>query len=152
MELQTLTNPELIFPELPGTDRVSALRALAERVAYEGNSLDSHEIYEKLLEREDLGSTCIGRGVAVPHCKVKRLDRVVVAIGVLKEGIDYGASDGTPVRLLFLVLSPENSPAEHLKSLAAISKWVQGDSHVERILEQPDRESILDLLQETEPA
>lgn len=150
MELQALTRPELIFPELPGTDRVSVLWAMAERVATEDGTLDAHQIFEKLLEREELGSTSIGCGVAVPHCKVKHLERVVVAIGVLNQGIEYDTKDGAPVRLLFLVLSPESAPAAHLKSLAAISKWVQGDSHVERILEQPDRDRILTMLREEE--
>ena len=105
-------------------------------------------MHEKLLERENLCSTGVGNGVAIPHCKVKKLDRVVIAIAVLQEAVEFGASDGRLVRLLFLVLSPEKSPAAHLQSLAAISKWIQADSHVERMLEQPDRESILDLLRQ----
>lgn len=146
MELATLTGPELIFPELEGTDRTSALLALSERIVEQGIVSDANQLHQKLLEREGLCSTGVGDGVAVPHCKVKKLGRVVVAIGVLREAIEFGASDGKPVRLLFLVLSPEKEPAAHLKSLAAISKWIQADSHVQRILEQPDRESILDLL------
>ena len=102
-------------------------------------------------EREELGSTGIGSGVAIPHCKVERLEEVIVAIGILDEAIEFGASDGLPVRLLFLVLSPESSPAAHLKSLAAISRWVQADSHVERILEEPSRDFILELLSEVAP-
>lgn len=146
MELGALTRPELIFPDLAGSDQASALWAFAEAVAAEEVITDAHQVYEKLLEREELGSTGIGNGVAIPHCKVKRLTEVVVAIGILGEAVEFGASDGLPVQLLFLVLSPENAPAAHLKSLAAISRWVQADSHVERILEQPDRRFILELL------
>lgn len=145
MELASLTRAELIFPELGGTDQASALWALSERMAQKGIVNDAHQLYEKLLEREELCSTGIGEGVAIPHCKVKKLDRVIVAVGILREGVEFGASDGLPVRLLFLVLSPEKSPAAHLKSLAAISKWVQTDSHIEQILRQPDRQSILNL-------
>ncbi|MFQ5527798.1 MAG: PTS sugar transporter subunit IIA [Thermoanaerobaculia bacterium] len=148
MELEGLTRPELIFPSLAGSDQASALWALAESMAKAGVIADAHRVYEKLLEREELGSTGIGDGVAIPHCKVKRLEEVVVAVGILGEAVDFGASDGLPVRLLFLVLSPEKSPAAHLKSLAAISRFVQADSHVQRILERPERDFILELLRQ----
>ncbi len=152
MELSTLTRPELIFPELPGSDRASVLFAFSECMVEQGIVSDARELHRKLLERESLCSTGVGNGVAIPHCKVKKLDRVVIALAILQEAVEFGASDEQAVRLLFLVLSPEKSPAAHLKSLAAISKWVQADAHVERILEQPDRESILDLLrQPTQP-
>lgn len=149
MELATLTRPELIFPDLPGGDRSSALLALAERMVEEGVVSDTQQLHAKLLERERLCSTGVGDGVAIPHCKIKKLDQVVVAIGVLAQPIEFGASDGKPVRLLFLVLSPEKSPAAHLQSLAAISKWIQADARVEKILEHPDREAIFALLEES---
>lgn len=148
MELEGLTRPELIFPGLAGTDQASALWAFSLSLAEAGAIRDPQHVYEKLLEREELGSTGIGSGVAIPHCKVEHLDEVLVAIGVTREAIEFGATDGLPVRLFFVVLSPEKAPAAHLKSLAAISRWVQSDSHVERILERPDRSAILDLLRE----
>ncbi len=151
MELSTLTRPELIFPELPGSDRASALLAFSERMVEQGIVSSARALHEKLLERENLCSTGVGNGVAIPHCKVKKLDRVIIAVAILQEAVEFGASDGRLVRLLFLVLSPEKSPAAHLKSLAAISKWIQADGHVERILEQPDRESILNLLRQPTP-
>lgn len=151
MELSTLTREELIFPKLEGSDVASALWAFSECMVKQGIVNDVHQLYEKLLEREDLCSTGVGAGVAIPHCKVKKLNEVVVAVGILRSAIDYGASDGQPVRVLFLVLSPEKEPAAHLKCLAAISKWVQADSHVERILQQPDRDGILGLLRQEAP-
>lgn len=146
MELSNLTRPELIFTDLPGGDQTSALRSLAECIVEEGVVDDAQVLLERLLEREKLASTGLGDGVAIPHCKIKKLDSVVIAIGVLRESVDFFATDGKPVRLLFLVLSPEKSPAAHLQSLAAISRWIQADAHVDRILEKPDRETILSLL------
>lgn len=148
MELESLTQPELIFPELAGTDAASALWAFSELIAQLGVVRDAHQVYEKLLEREELGSTGIGSGVAIPHCKVKDLDKVVVAIGILKEAIDFRATDGLPVRVLFLVLAPEKTPAAHLHALAAISRWVQTKDHVSRIVESPDRDAVLELLRQ----
>lgn len=149
--LGSITSPELIFPELPGADRPTVLRAFAERLAEQGLVKDADELYRSLWEREELGSTVISSGVAVPHCKLAGLDRVVVAIGLSRKGVDFDADDGAPVQLFFLVVSPQESPAGHLRSLAAISKWIKADHHVERILELDDPWSIYELTRE-EPA
>lgn len=146
MKLGSLTRPELIFAELAGSDRLTVLRALAQHLVEAGSVNDADDLYRKLWEREKLGSTGIGGGVAIPHCKLNGLDRVVLAVGMVKEGIDFDAADGKPVRLFFLLISPHDSPADHLQSLAAISKWVKADRHVERILKLGDRREIYALL------
>lgn len=147
MRLSSLTRPELIFVDLPGADGPTVLRAFAERVVEQGVVGDADLLYRRLLEREKLGTTALGGGVAVPHCKIDGLDDVVVAVGLLgKRGIDFDSSDGKPVRLLFLVISPSASPAAHLQSLAAISRWVKADHHVERILDLDDPDEIFELL------
>jgi PTS system nitrogen regulatory IIA component len=100
-----------------------------------------------LCEREDLSSTGIGSGVAIPHCKMNGLSEVVVAIGLCEHPVDFDAEDGEPVDLLFLLVSPEDAPAEHLRSLSAISKWVKANQHVEKIRQLDDAESIYELLE-----
>lgn len=147
MQLSSLTRPDLIFVDLPGADGPTVLRALAEKVVEQGVVPDADKLYRSLLEREKLGTTALGEGVAVPHCKIAGLSEVVVAVGLFPRGIDFEAGDGEPVRLLFLVISPEAAPAEHLRSLAAISRWVKNDHHVERILEMADAEAIFELLE-----
>jgi nitrogen PTS system EIIA component len=146
MRLGSLTRPELIFPELAPSDRSRILRTLADSVAERGMVGNADELYQKLLEREQLGSTGIGSGVAIPHCKLKGLDHGVVAVGLVREGIDFGAVDGRPVRLFFLVVSPVNAPAEHLQVLAAISRWIKTDQHAEKILTLRDPSEIYDFL------
>lgn len=148
MDLSTLTRPELIYPEIPGADAPTILRAFADRMAVEIAGADAEDLYRKLLEREQLGSTGIGAGVAIPHCKMKGLDRAVLAVGICPRTIEFGAVDGEPVRLFFLVVSPQSAPAEHLQVLAAISKWVKQNHHVQRILDQNDRDAIYALLQD----
>ena len=148
MRLASLTRPELIFVDLPGRDRQEVLRLLAEKLAQGGVVADSEELFQKLWERERLGSTGIGSGVAIPHCKLKGLRSGVVAIGLAREGIDFQAVDGRPVQLFFLVVSPSESPAEHLQVLAAISRWVKADHHVEKVLRLSDRDAIFTLLSE----
>jgi PTS system nitrogen regulatory IIA component len=143
-----LTERELIFPDLVGTDRPAVLRFMSDRVAGSGAAIDPDLMYRRLVEREELGSTAIGSGVAIPHCKMDDLDRVLVAVGLSHEGVEYESEDGKPVRLFFLVVSPSDKPAAHLRSLAAISKWVKADRHVERLLELDQPDDIWKLLQE----
>lgn len=146
MGLASLTRPGLIFPDLPGADPPTVLRALAERVTAAGVVEAEDELYRRLWEREQLGSTGIGRGVAIPHCKIASLDRVTLAVGIARREVDFGAVDDVPVRIFFLLVSPQDEPAEHLRSLAAISEWLKGDPPLERMVEADDPEEILALL------
>ena len=146
MRLSSLTRPDLIFVDLPGADGPTVLRAFADRVVERGVVADADTLYRRLLEREKLGTTALGHGVAVPHCKIDDLGEVVVAVGIFRRGIDFEAADGAPVKLLFLVISPNSAPAAHLQSLSAISRWVQTNNHVDKILEVEDPQAILELL------
>jgi PTS system nitrogen regulatory IIA component len=148
MSLASLTRPELIFPHLPAADSSTVLKALADRLAPELPGTGAEALYRKLMEREELGSTGIGSGIAIPHCKMAKLDRAALAIGITDEGVEFGAVDGQPVKLFILLVSPDDSPAEHLQVLASISRWVKAESHVRRILDNPDRNAIYTLLAE----
>ena len=146
MELGALTRPELIFPDLPATDPEGVLRALAGRVAAAGQVRDGDELFQRLWEREQLGSTGIGQGVAIPHCKLKGLRHGVVAVGLVPAGVDFGAADGQPVKVFFLVVSPAESPAEHLQILAALSRWLKAGGHAGSLLALHDPVEVYDLL------
>lgn len=148
MRLGALTRSELIFPGLQAPDRPQLLRRLAERIAASGLVKSADELYQKLWEREQIGSTGIGSGIAIPHCKLKGLARGVVAIGTVPEGVDFGAVDGRPVRLVFLVISPLEAPAEHLQVLAAISRWIKADRHAEGLLSRSDPKAIQQYLEQ----
>jgi PTS system nitrogen regulatory IIA component len=147
VRLGSLTRPELIFPDLPATDRAGVLHAFAERIAGRGLVANAVDLYQKLLEREQLGSTGIGGGIAIPHTKLQGLKSGVVALGMVPQGVDYGAVDGQPVRLFFLVVSPSGAPAEHLQALAAISRWIKAEGRAERLLALREPAAIYDFLQ-----
>jgi len=147
MQLATLTSPQLIFPRLDSLDRASLLRGLARRITEERAVGDAESLYQKLMEREELGSTGIGDGVAIPHCKMDGLSAVVLAIAGLQHGIDFGARDQKPVQLFFCVVSPSSEPAVHLQCLAAISNWLQVKQHGEELLRLEDSQAIYRLLQ-----
>ena len=146
--LEALTDPHLIFPGLAATDATGVLHEIAGRLAEAGVVADPEALFQRLWEREQLGSTAIGRSIAIPHCKLDGLEHVVLAVGLAPGGVDFGAADAQPVRLFFVVVSPSRSPAEHLQSLAAISRWVKSDGRVERLLGLRDPGEVLDLLRE----
>lgn len=148
MLLGSLTRPELVFPDLPAADRREVLQAFADRLAGAGLVKSGDELFQKLWEREQLGSTGIGAGIAIPHCKLPGLDHGLVAVGLAPEGVDFEAADGRPVQVLFLVISPSGSPAEHLQILAAISRWVRTGQHAEKVLALRDPAAVYDLLQD----
>ncbi len=141
-ELASQARLDLIFPDLPGPDRDAVLRAIAERFAAAGVVESAEKLYRKLLEREELGSTCVLPGVAIPHCKVEGIDEVVLSVGICREGAEFGTPEEDPVKIFFTVISPSNKPAAHLQSLALISRWIKNSSHVERLLELNTGEEI----------
>jgi PTS system nitrogen regulatory IIA component len=147
MNLRQLVDPDLVFTDLAARDRDAVLRELAGRLQGRGAIRSADELFAKLLEREQLGSTAVGKGVAIPHCKLKQLDRVVVAVGTVPDGIAVEAPDGEPVRVFFLLASPEDSPAEHLQALAAISKWLRDGRNLERIRTAASTEELSASLQ-----
>jgi nitrogen PTS system EIIA component len=111
-----------VFHALPGSTRDEVLEELAFRLAQEGAIRAPGELVARLVERERLGCTGLGGGVAIPHCKLRDLDEVIVAVASTASPIDFGAADGVPVSLIFLVASPTDAAAPHLQALARISR------------------------------
>ncbi len=146
MNLSSLLSPERIFPTLDGVDRSSVLLALAESAAATGGIGSAQDLFRGLLEREEVGSTAVGQGVAIPHCKLPGLSEVVLAVGRTSEGIDFDAPDEQPVSLFFMIVSSPQAPAEHLKCLAAVSRWIKVPGHVDRLRELESSQEILDWL------
>lgn len=146
MNLSSLLSQELIFPDLGGVDGRSVLMALADGVAATGAIDSSKDLLRLIVEREEVGSTAVGEGVAIPHCKLPGLNQVVLAVGKTQMPIAFDAPDEQPVSLFFLIVSSPNAPAEHLKCLAAISRWIRVPGHVERLRQLDSAESMLDWL------
>jgi len=151
LRLGTLTRAELIFPDLSAKDRPGVLRELADRLARLGLVENPAEVAARLMEREQLGSTGISNGIAIPHCKIDRLKEAILAVGVAPAGVDFEAGDGKPVQLFFLLVSPSSAAAQHLQALAAISRWVRGGGSAAQILSLPDAKAIHDYLLQSEP-
>jgi PTS system nitrogen regulatory IIA component len=128
------TRPGLVLPGLTGSDGPSVLAEMARRIAGElPCGTPAQEIARRFAEREALGSTALGHGLAVPHCKLAGIDRPWLAVGVHHAGVEFGAPDGEPVRVFLAVVSPPAAPAAHLKVLAAISRWARDPGKVEAL-------------------
>jgi nitrogen PTS system EIIA component len=126
-------------------DRHSAIALLASRFA-EVHGLDRSEVLDRLEERERLGSTGFGRGVAVPHARIEGLRAPVAAFLRLEAPVDFSAADAMPVNLVFGLLSPQQSGAAHLQALAAISRMMRDERMRSSLDSAPDREALYGLL------
>lgn len=146
MSLSHLVRPELVFPRIRTGGRDELLRDLARQLEERGFVRKSNKLLELLLQREELGSTALGRGVAVPHCKMAGLGRSVLAVATCPEGVDFQAEDGKPARLVFLLVSPASSPADHLRALAAVSAWVKAHTDLDELVAIGDADGLADRL------
>jgi PTS system nitrogen regulatory IIA component len=125
MQLDQIFKIEFINANLLAQTKTEALAELVNAIIKGGLKLKSSSIIEILQQRENLASTGIGDGVAIPHGKIPELDDLIVAFGRSMEGVPYDSIDGKPVHLFFLLLAPENSAGQHLKVLAKISKMLK---------------------------
>jgi PTS system nitrogen regulatory IIA component len=148
--LHGLLDPRFVFADLRGPGLEEALGELARRLAAAGVIRDVPDLTRRLIERERLGCTSLGGGVAIPHCKSRDVDDVVLAIGLAPDGVDFGAPDGVPVTLIFLILSPSDQPAIHLQALARISRLLRTAGVVETLRRAKTREEILEALREAQ--
>ncbi len=124
MEIYDLITPASIIPNLRAANKRQALQELARRAAALCR-LDEHKIFETLLEREQLGTTGIGAGTAVPHGRLSELTRPVALFARLEKPLEFDAIDSQPVDLIFLLLTPSDASADHLKALARISRLLR---------------------------
>jgi PTS system nitrogen regulatory IIA component len=143
MSLYSLRPEAVAIAEVSGKPAILAL--LAERFA-EVYQLDAALVLERIEEREHLGSTGFGRGVAIPHARIPGLKRPVAALIKLAEPVGFDAADGLPVDLIFGLLSPENSGVAHLHALAAISRLMREERIHEALSEAPDAEALYALI------
>ncbi len=148
--LQGLLDPKLVFNGLAPASLEDALVQLAERVAAAGEVSDAADLTRRLLEREKLGCTGLGGGVAIPHCKLNGVDDIVLAIATVPAGVDFHAPDGVPVTLIFLILSPAQSPALHLQALARISRLLKTAGVADALRRAPTPEALVASLREAE--
>lgn len=149
MDLSDLVSPEGVVAHLKATSKKQALQELSRKAA-EITGLTEREIFETLLERERLGSTGVGQGIAIPHGKLAKLDRLYGFFANLERPIEFEAIDDQPVDIVFLLLAPESAGADHLKALARISRLLRNQGVVEKLRGSDEAAALFSIL--TEPA
>ncbi|MGI9426227.1 MAG: PTS sugar transporter subunit IIA [Hyphomicrobiaceae bacterium] len=145
MDLGDLVTEEGIIPSLKATTKKQSLQELATH-AERLTGISQREIFDTLLQRERLGSTGLGRGLAVPHVKFRSLSQIVCIFARLEEPIDFESLDDEPVDLIFLLLAPEHASGDHLKALARISRLLRQPEVSSQLRGSRDREAILSVL------
>ncbi len=152
MKFMDFVKPAAIRPQLRATDKEGAIRELVGALVEAGEiaESDQEDIVQGVLKREELGSTGIGRGVAVPHAKHDRVDQPVGTIGISESGIDFNSLDGEKVHLLFLLVSPMKNPTDHLRALENISRQLREDTFCRFLKQAKTVEDVQTLLDEAD--
>lgn len=145
MEICELLDHRSVFTALRATSKKQALEELARRAA-ELTGMHERTIFDVLLERERLGTTGVGRGIAIPHGKLADLDRLYGVFARLDPPIDFDAIDDQPVDLIFLLLAPEAAGADHLKALARVSRLFRDSGLCEQLRRLKDADSLYKIL------
>ena len=145
MELGHLVPRDAVIAALHADSKKQVLQELALSAARK-TGLDEREIFEALMQRERLGSTGFGRGVAIPHVKLRHLSTTMCLFARLKTPVEFDAPDGEPVDLIFLLLSPEHARGDHLKALAKVSRLVREPQTIARLRAARDAAVIHDVL------
>jgi PTS system nitrogen regulatory IIA component len=120
--IERIINSDITFFDAPGNSKKRALENIANFISSKVPAIDSQELFEQLTARERLGSTAIGKGMAIPHCRISGLNESLACLVKLKQAIDFDANDEQAVDILFVLLVPENCNNEHLQLLAEIAK------------------------------
>jgi PTS system nitrogen regulatory IIA component len=142
MKLSDILNQNHVIPDLKAKDKKGVLEELVDVIVSSDPTLDKNSLVKVLLERERLGSTGIGDGVAIPHGKFQGLKHPIISFGRSRKGLDFDAMDGEAVFLFFLLVAPEDSASIHLKALAKIAKIIKSRSFRNVLMQVPTREEI----------
>ncbi|MBB5073758.1 PTS system nitrogen regulatory IIA component [Bartonella callosciuri] len=145
MNLNELITPEAIIPALKANSKKQVLQVLAGKAA-ELTGLDACVIFDIVLQREKLGSTGLGGGIAIPHGKLSNINRIIGIFARLESSVDFEALDDEPIDLVFLLLAPENAGADHLKALSQIARVLRHTDVVQKLRNTHDAKVLYNLL------
>jgi PTS system nitrogen regulatory IIA component len=148
MDLSDLIEAKAILPALRANSKKQVLQLLSEKAA-ELTGLPEREVFDTILQRERLGSTGVGNGIAIPHGKLNGVKKITGVFARLENPVEFEALDDQPVDLVFLLLAPESAGADHLKALSRIARVLRDGSTVEKIRATADASAIHSFLSET---
>ena len=146
--IKDLVRPELVFGDIDARTRDDALTVLARSIAQRNAAVDGAQLLETLRQREVQATTAFGDGVAIPHARLRGLERMIVAFARSTTGIDWGAPDKRPVHLILMLAGPAEKPEVYLRALAAASRLLRDAQCRARLLTAPTSDELLRILRE----
>ena len=152
MKLSDFVILDAILPDIKVESKEAAIRALVESLKNAGEikAEDEEDIVTAVLKREELGSTGIGNGVAVPHTKHPSVNRLIATVALTKEGVDLVSLDGEAVYILFLLISPPDRPGDHLRGLENISRHLRNQNFCSFLRQAQSKKDVIELLKEAD--
>jgi PTS system nitrogen regulatory IIA component len=148
MKIVDLIRRDMVVPALKATEKKSILEELASYMSEHHQRIDRGALAKVLVEREQLASTAIGEGVAIPHGKLGAVGEIVACLGRAPDGVDFDSMDGQPTFLFFVLVAPESSTGAHLKALARISRVFKDPEFRRRLLAAPDADAMYHVVAE----
>ncbi|RLE28139.1 MAG: hypothetical protein DRJ65_00610 [Acidobacteria bacterium] len=145
MKIQTLIDPARVHLDVQASSLEDALTTVSDLAAV-GLKVTSEVVARGLLEREELGSTAIGGGFAIPHCKLRGVSGIAITLARFREAVAFGSSEEETVRFVFVVLSPPDQPALHLQALSHIARTLKSENIRRQLLEVDDPAEIVDVV------
>ncbi len=150
MRILDFLDKDSIELDLKAKNKKEAIEELVDILKKKNAILDKDVTIESLMEREELGSTGVGQSIAIPHSKTKGVKELIAAFAVSKNGVEFDALDGEPVYIFFLLLAPEGAAGLMLKALARVSNFLKNKYYRKKIMEAPNKEAILQIIEEEE--
>ena len=151
MPLTDILTPQAILPSVKAGSKKQLLQELAAFAASQ-SGLSESDVYEALVQRERLGSTGIGHGIAIPHGKLPKLNQLFGIFARLEKPLDFEALDGEPVDLIFLLLAPEGAGADHLKALSRVARALRDPAIAQKLRKSHDASALFAMLTQTPTA
>jgi nitrogen PTS system EIIA component len=151
LKVHELLKEDLILADLQSQNREGVLQELAQLIKVKRSEVSGIDLYETLLKREKLGSTAVGEGYAIPHCKIKSVDSPLVGLGISRKGIHFDATDGKPSFIFFVAVTPSDHPSLNLQVLAVVAHLIRRSKHLsKKIFGARTSREILDVIREEE--
>ena len=145
MEIADFITPEAIYTNVKAQDKYDVIKELSDKMAQVYN-LDVKKIHTLLVAREELSSTAVDGGIAIPHARCSSIDRVYGFLAITEKGIDFDSPDGLKTKIFFVLISPENNSGLHLMALAKISRLFQDEKLKTKIISTKDSKQIFNIL------
>jgi len=148
MKITDILSADMIIPDLKGATKPDILSELAKLLTSKYKEISLRDLLAVLAERERLGSTAIGDGIAIPHGKLRGVGKIIGAFGRHLNGVDFDSLDGGPSQLFFVLVAPEDSASLHLKALARVSRLLKESSFRDHLIAAKDADELYKLIKE----